>query len=73
MSKPESFTKEQKLSYLMTTTGKSKIACDIALQLAGNDVDRAIDTLFINDSVMMMLEAAEAKLKESDSGLEEVD
>jgi len=45
MSKPESFTKEQKLSYLMTTTGKSKIACDIALQLAGNDVDRAIDRM----------------------------
>jgi len=45
MSKPESFTKEQKLSYLMTTTGKSKIACDIALQLAGNDIDRAIERM----------------------------
>ena len=38
-------TKEQKLSYLMNTTGKSKIACDIALQLAGEDVDAAIERM----------------------------
>ena len=38
-------TKEQKLTYLMNTTGKSKIACDIALQLAGDDVDAAIERM----------------------------
>jgi hypothetical protein len=32
----------------MKRTGKSKMACDIALQLAGNDVEKAIERMCIS-------------------------
>ena len=41
-------TKTEMLEELMKRTGKSKMACDIALQLAGNDIDKAIERMKIS-------------------------
>jgi translation elongation factor EF-Ts len=41
-------TKTQKLEELIKRTGKSKMACDIALQLAGNDIEKAIERMRIS-------------------------
>ena len=41
-------TKTEMLEELMKRTGKSKMACDIALQLAGNDIDKAIERMRIS-------------------------
>jgi IS605 OrfB family transposase len=40
--------KAEKLDQLMKRTGKSKMACDIALQLAGNDIEKAIERMRIS-------------------------
>ncbi len=41
-------TKADKLKELMRITGKGQIACDIALQLSGNDIDKAIERMKIS-------------------------
>ena len=40
--------KEQKLKELMRRTGKGKLACDIALQLAGGDVEKVIERMRVS-------------------------
>ena len=41
-------TKQVKLDELMRITGKSKMACDIALQLSGENVDKAIERMKVS-------------------------
>ncbi len=41
-------TKPEKVKELMRITGKGQMACDIALQLSGYDMDRAIERMKIS-------------------------
>ena len=41
-------TKQEKLNELQRRTGKGKMACDIALSLAGGDIDKAIKRMKIS-------------------------
>jgi len=37
--------KQEKINELQRITGKGKMACDIALSLAGGDIDKAIERM----------------------------
>jgi len=37
--------KQEKLNEIMRITGKGKMACDIALSLAGGDIEKAIERM----------------------------
>ena len=41
----EPMNKQEKLNELQRITGKGKMACDIALSLAGGDIDKAIERM----------------------------
>ena len=38
-------TKQEKLNELQRITGKGKMACDIALSLAGGDIEKTIERM----------------------------
>jgi len=44
----DNMNKQEKINELMRITGKGKMACDIALTLAGGDIEKTIERMKIS-------------------------